>query len=144
METQTNGDVYKDSCVEFFISLDRKNYYNFEFNCIGTVHAGFGPNRNKRKAIPRKLAEKIETKSSLGNMAFNEKSGNFTWEILVRIPIESFAFDEIDSFNRLKTSGNFYKCGDETSEPHFLSWNPVDSENPDFHRPENFGKVIFE
>ena len=31
-ETKTNGDVYKDSCVEIFISLDGKNYYNFEFS----------------------------------------------------------------------------------------------------------------
>src|SRR6056297_1531811 len=27
-ETRTNGDVYKDSCVEFFISFDETNYYN--------------------------------------------------------------------------------------------------------------------
>ena len=41
-ETRTNGDVYKDSTVEFFISVDGKNYYNFEFNCIGTIHIGYG------------------------------------------------------------------------------------------------------
>ena len=39
---------------------------------------------------------------------------------------------------------NFYKCGDKQVEPHYLSWNPVLTDNPDFHRPEYFGKVIFE
>src|SRR5690554_5264268 len=46
LETNTNGDVYKDSCVEFFISHDGENYYNFEFNCIGTTHLAWGPGRN--------------------------------------------------------------------------------------------------
>lgn len=143
-ETNTNGDVYKDSCVEFFISFDGKNYYNFEFNCIGTIHIGYGPNRNKRKPVPVRLAEIVETQSSLGNQAFEEKTGEFNWEMMIRIPIESFAFDEIDSFNRLRTTANFYKCGDETTEPHFLTWNPIDTKNPDFHQPENFGKLVFE
>src|SRR5690606_34342103 len=31
-ETRTNGEVYKDSCVEFFVSAEGdENYYNFEF-----------------------------------------------------------------------------------------------------------------
>ncbi|MCF6356434.1 MAG: hypothetical protein L3J54_01390 [Draconibacterium sp.] len=37
-EPRTNGEVYKDSTVEFFISVDEKNYYNFEFSCIGVTH----------------------------------------------------------------------------------------------------------
>src|SRR5660397_6823 len=47
-EIHTNGDVYKDSCVEFFISINENNYYNFEFNCIGTIHIGYGPGRGNR------------------------------------------------------------------------------------------------
>lgn len=143
-ETQTNGDVYKDSCVEFFISLDGKNYYNFEFNCIGTIHIGYGSGRGNRKAVPVNLAEKIEIESSLGNQPFEEKTGNFEWEMMIRIPLESFAFDQIKSLNGLKATANFYKCGDETTEPHFVTWNPVGTENPDYHCPEYFGKVLFE
>ena len=37
---------------------------------------------------------------------------------------------------------NFYKCGDKTDTPHFLSWNPVEVASPDFHRPEFFGELI--
>ena len=29
IETKTNGNIYKDSCVEFFISPGEENYYNF-------------------------------------------------------------------------------------------------------------------
>ena len=143
-EIITNGDVYKDSCVEFFISFDGKNYYNFEFNCIGTKHVGYGSGRNHRKTVPVNLVERIETESSLGSQPFEKKSGDFKWELLIRIPAVCFAFDEIESFNRLRATANFYKCGDETAQPHFLTWNPVDTESPDYHRPENFGKVVFE
>ena len=38
---------------------------------------------------------------------------------------------------------NFYKCGDKTLQPHFLSWSPIHSEKPDFHRPEDFGIINF-
>ncbi|MBT5542155.1 MAG: hypothetical protein HOK34_04920, partial [Gammaproteobacteria bacterium] len=31
-----------------------------------------------------------------------------------------------------------------TQKPHYLTWNPVETSNPDFHRPEFFGKLIFE
>ncbi len=39
---------------------------------------------------------------------------------------------------------NFYKCGDELQTPHFLSWNPIEIEKPDFHRPDFFGTLRFE
>ena len=37
--------------------------------------------------------------------------------------------------------GNFYCC-DETLHPHFGSWNPIKAPEPDFHRPECFGRLI--
>ena len=40
-----------------------------------------------------------------------------------------------------KLLGNFYKCGDATEMPHYLSWNPIQTERPDFHRPEFFGEL---
>jgi hypothetical protein len=143
-ETRTNGDVYKDSCVEFFISFDGKNYYNTEFNCIGTIHIGYGDGRHNRIPVPPEIAEKIMVESSLGNKPFEEKTGNFEWEMMIRIPVECFTFNQIKSLGGLKATANFYKCGDETSEPHYVTWNPVKTENPDYHRPEFFGKLQFE
>jgi hypothetical protein len=143
-ETRTNGEVYKDSTVEFFISVDGKNYYNFEFNCIGTIHLAHGPGRGNRNFVDPEIIKNIEIESSLGNKPFEEKTGNFEWEMMIRIPIESFAFDKIKTLNGLKATANFYKCGDETSEPHYVSWNPIGTENPDYHCPQYFGKVLFE
>ncbi len=47
----SNDPVYKDSCVEFFVSLDKKTYYNFEFNSLSTCLAGFGPGRGSRSSV---------------------------------------------------------------------------------------------
>ena len=143
-ETRTNGDVYKDSTVEFFISPDGNHYYNFEFSCIGTIHLAYGPGRNDRKFVPAETVEKIDISSTLGNKPFAEKTGNFEWEMSIRIPIACFAYSELNSFDGLKAKGNFYKCGDETSEPHFVTWNPVGTDQPDYHQPKYFGSLLFE
>lgn len=143
-ETRTNGDVYKDSCVEFFVSVDGTNYYNFEFSCIGTRHLAFGPGRGNRTLLDPKIVEQIEIKSSLGNQPFDEKAGNFEWEMMIRIPIICFDFNKLKSLKGLKATANFYKCGDTTSEPHYVTWNPIGTEHPDYHRPEFFGKAEFE
>jgi hypothetical protein len=144
LETKVNGDVYKDSCVEFFISPDKQNYYNFEINCIGTIHLAYGSGRHNRKFVDPALIQKITTSSSLGGRPFEERTGNFEWEIMIRIPVECFAFSKLNTFKGLKATANFYKCGDGTSEPHYISWNPVKTDNPDYHRPEYFGNIYFE
>jgi hypothetical protein len=143
IETKTNGNIYKDSCVEFFISPGEENYYNFEFSCIGTTHLAWGPGRHNRKFVDPVIIKKLEIESSLGDQPFGEKTGNFNWELMIRIPLECFAFSNLSTFKGLKAKANFFKCGDETLEPHFVTWNPVKTTSPDYHRPEFFGEVLF-
>jgi len=140
-----NGDIYKDSCVEFFISPKGDGvYYNFEFNCIGVAHVGYGKGRHNRELLPVELIKTIKAESSLGDKPFAEKHGDFTWELFVQIPVSCFIHDHIQQLDGLSATGNFYKCGDDLAEPHFVTWNPVKTENPDYHRPEFFGKIRFE
>jgi hypothetical protein len=44
----------------------------------------------------------------------------------------------------MKARGNFYKCGDSLSVPHFLSWQPIDNPTPNFHLEKFFGELDFE
>jgi hypothetical protein len=39
-----DGDVWTDDCIEFFLdtNLDRKTYYQFDVNSLGTVYDGTG------------------------------------------------------------------------------------------------------
>jgi hypothetical protein len=134
--------VWQDSCVEFFCQLPGKNtYFNFEFNCIGTCLAT--ERKSRTEDVSPLSAEKmsqIKRYASLGNEPFEEKKGDFDWTLTVEIP---FSLLGVDS-NSLPKSvrANFYKCGDETSVPHYVSWNPIELEKPDFHRPEFFGELV--
>jgi hypothetical protein len=143
-ETNINGRVHTDSCVEFFISLDGQNYYNFEFNCIGTPHVAWGSGRHKREHLTEDTIRKIQVRSTLGSNAIPVQSGHFSWELCVLIPSACFTHDPGISFDGLSGNANFYKCGDELPEPHFVTWNPVGTVQPDFHCPEFFGKIDFE
>lgn len=144
--TETNSATHRDSCVEFFLDTQKDgNYYNFEFNAIGTTHLAYGPSVNKRTFIdPELIREHIKVRSSLGNLPFEERSGGHTWEMIVGIPAALLVHDKGIRLKGLRSNANFYKCGDETSVPHYLSWNPVGSERPNFHQPQYFGELIFE
>ncbi|HEX8038127.1 MAG TPA: carbohydrate-binding family 9-like protein [Chryseosolibacter sp.] len=47
------------------------------------------------------------------------------------------------SGNNEPVSKDFYKCGDNLPEPHFITWNDVKAPKPDFHLPEFFGRINF-
>ncbi|MDE7147331.1 MAG: hypothetical protein K2O20_02960, partial [Duncaniella sp.] len=44
----------------------------------------------------------------------------------------------------IELRGNFYKCASGTSQPHYLSWTPVPTPEPDFHQPQHFGQIILD
>ena len=54
-KTETNQEVYEDSCVEFFVApSDDGIYYNFELNAIGTCLMASGTGRgNRNRTRPR-------------------------------------------------------------------------------------------
>ena len=135
--------VHEDSCVEFFcMSVGADKYTNFEFNCIGTCSATSRKGRNE-EVIPFSKEEmnSIKRFPSIGRRAFNEMEGMFEWELTVKIP---FVLMGVDPTNLPeKILGNFYKCADGTDSPHFVSWSPIKTEQPDFHCPEFFGELIF-
>jgi len=136
--------VYQDSCVEFFcMPVGADKYTNFEFNCIGTCSASSRKSRND-DVVPfsKEEMQTIKRYPSIGRRAFNEMEGMFEWELTVEIP---FKFMGIDSENLpQKILGNFYKCADGTDSPHFISWSPIQTDKPDFHRPEFFGELSFD
>ncbi len=134
-----NDPVYKDSCVEFFISFgDDHKYYNFEFNSLGTCLAAYGKIKPERDYLSEEVIGKIKNKSSVGS-----HNGLPYWELTVSLPREVFCYHNLASFKGVKGKANFYKCGDDLSEPHFLSWNRIETKMPDFHQPAFFGDIEF-
>ena len=140
-----NSSVWEDSCAEFFFLLkgDDEKYYNFEINAVGTVLGGYGKDRNERTWLPDTALEKIETLPSLGREPFGDIHETTQWDLQVRIPVATLCFSEIKDLTGLDAHGNFYKCGDMLKKPHFLSWKPVLTSNPDFHQSRYFGQLSF-
>lgn len=135
-----NGPVWEDSCVEFFISFDEGGYYNFEFNCIGTTLAAFGQGRNGRELLPVDVLQNIRYLSMITNTKIN---GLVHWELILVLPVSVFFHHSITSLRGINCRANFFKCGDLLPQPHFLSWMPIISEEPDFHQPQFFGGLMF-
>lgn len=140
--SEPNDPVYKDSCVEFFISFgDEKEYYNFEFNCAGTCLLGFGKERSNRMMMSDEVIKSIGFRSSL-KPAVN-KDSNIGWELTLSIPNNAFQYHQFKSLKGQNCRGNFYKCGDDLPQPHFVVWNNIETTEPDYHRPEFFGSIAF-
>ena len=137
-----NGRQWEDSCVEVFIKdPETEDYYNFEINALGKVLACSGPDRHGRVARPAEEMEEILRFGQLEGGARDE-GGIWTWRVGVVIPFELIGVDPDNLPKSIRA--NFYKCGDKTAHPHYLSWSPIDTPKPDFHRPEFFGELILQ
>ena len=143
-KTESNQMVCEDSCVEFFVSpADDRIYYNLEFNGIGTCLMGTGTGRENSSRADAEVISRIRRKTSVGEISVNEKSGDFSWTITIAIPLNVFFHHKLTELKGKVFRANFYKCGDKLSVPHYLTWNPVGTEAPDYHRPEFFGFLKF-
>lgn len=135
-----NGSQWEDSCVEFFVQdPDGSVYYNFEINALGKVLACAGPDRHNRVHRPEEEMEAIARFATVKKLDA-PKEGVQSWRVCIIIPFELIGADPENLPSKLRA--NFYKCGDKTAHPHFLSWSPIGTPNPDFHRPEFFGELI--
>jgi len=143
-KTETNQMVCEDSCVEFFVSPEEDGiYYNLEFNGIGTVLLGTGTGRENSTRANPEIISKIRRLSSVGEKPVKEKSGEFKWTITIAIPFEVFFHHKVKNLKGKTFRANFYKCGDMLTVPHYVTWNPVGTENPDYHQPKYFGLLKF-
>ncbi len=73
-EVNFGGDVYKDSCVEFFLDPDGegRRYYNFESSCIGVMHNGYHELPGFKVPATEELYEQVLAYTSVGYEPFDE------------------------------------------------------------------------
>ena len=142
--TEDNGRVWTDSCCEFFLSLDGETYYNIETTCIGKMLIGFRKKGQDPIHAGSDILSQVERHTSLGSEPFEERVGDNKWSLMLGLPTAIFHQDKVESWNGLKLKANLYKCGDELSHPHFISWQPIDLPKPRFHCPEFFADLELE
>jgi len=127
--------VWQDSCVEFFVNQGDM-YRNFEFNSVGVCLSAFGPDRNARERLDSASLAQILRFPSLSKESLPTENVLANWSLTVAIPLELIGLKPGSQF-----MANFYKCGDETKIPHYISWSPIATSSPDFHQPDFFAQV---
>lgn len=141
--TEDNGEVWTDSCMEFFLALDDTGYYNFEFTCIGKALLGFRKERPAAVHATPEIMATIKRFPILGTNNFDEIKGENHWELTVAIPATTLFRHKLKEWTGVKATANVYKCGDNLSQPHYLSWKPIDTPSPNFHVVRCFTEVEF-
>jgi hypothetical protein len=145
--------VSKDSCVEFFLEPRAgRGYFNFEINCGGAMLLYFIEDPTpalpaffrKFTPVPFAVAAQIKINTSLPSRVEPEITDPVTWTVQCAVPISVFShfLGEIGPLAGQEWRGNFFKCGDETSHPHWASWACI-GERLRFHQPEYFKPIFF-
>lgn len=144
--------VCRDSCVEFFFEPHvGDGYLNMEFNCGGSFLSYYIRDCTRIgddgfadfTAMTPEQAASVRVWTSLPERVEPERTEPVVWTLQFRIPfcvVEAFT-GPLGKLQGVEWRGNFYKCGDETSHPHWLSWAPVDELN--FHLPRCFETLRF-
>ena len=150
-----NDSVCTDSCVEFFVAPNEdpaeNAYFNFEVNCGGTMLLHACPSSAQRLAgadpvyVNDEDGATILMTATLPKIVEPELTEPTSWSVEYHVPWALF-----EKYFGIKRPGpgdtwrgNFYKCGDRTSHPHWGSWSPVDTPNPSFHQPDFYQPLRF-
>ena len=139
--TKPYDPVYTDSCMELFFNLfpeRSKDYINLETNSNGAFIFSFGPGRGDvRTHILPKLGIAPDVK-------ITKDDESWCADIIIGIDALQAVYGEFELTSGHRFIANFYKCGQDGDNPHFITWNRIDTPKPDFHRPEFFGEIIVE
>lgn len=151
VRTQDMDDIWKDSCVEFFVQpKPGRGYFNFEFNCGGAM---LGSHITDHERTPDGFRDferftledcaQVLRKATMPRRIDPEITTPVLWTLQFFIPftlLEKYV-GPLGSVGDQIWRINAYKCADETSHPHWASWQPLPEKN--FHLPETFGPVVF-
>ena len=151
VRTGYGSEVWKDSCVEFFVEpKPGQGYFNFEFNCGGAFLCNHivDPTRTadgfkQFTRLPEAAVRAVQVRASLPRVVDPEIPGPLTWSLQFYIPMAVFEpfIGALGPLTGATWRGNFFKCADDTSHPHWAAWSPVDELN--FHLPRCFGELRF-
>ena len=148
--TEHNSSVCRDSCVEFFVEPPGgQGYLNFEFNCGGTMLLFYVKDCTRTDKgfkefypVTASEAEGVKIFHTMPAVVEPEITEEKIWRLGFYIPFALFEskIKGLKAASGQTWRGNFYKCADKTSHPHWASWNPVSVLN--FHLPECYGNII--
>jgi hypothetical protein len=150
--TEFQDPVWRDSCVEFFAQpRESGGYFNFEINCGGAWLSYYieDPTRTadgfaKFTRLSGEHGRQIRISHSLPSLVVPEREEPVEWHIGCMIPLEVLEAytGSLGPLAGQTWRGNFFKCADDSSHPHWASWAPI-GEELNFHQPKYFAPLRF-
>lgn len=139
---EKNSPIYTDSCLEVFLMPVENDprYINFEVNPNGVYLSEIGTGRKGRQLT----SDITDIEPVIKPFSFSD-SGRKAWgyEIFIPDSLISEAYGINYSTKETVIKGNFYKCADLSSAPHYGALFPVTTAELGFHNPDCFGNIIF-
>jgi len=142
----TNATTYKDDCVEMFWNPYPEaglSYNMFEINCIGNLLSVYNDRKESIDGRSRRIMVPHIAQSIQGTV--NDDSDTDTgW--IIEMAVRFSDYPEL-SKNMPPNPGDFWRvglnrCGGKTNPQH-SQWSPSQTPKPNFHVPEDFGKIVF-
>ena len=152
---QNQSLTSKDSCVEVYFEPKpgEEGYLNFEMNCGGGLLLFYitDPTRDadtifkEKVVVPQSQIDKMRIYHSLPKTLPAEITEPVDWTVEYFVPWSLFEnyVGPVRPVSGTTWRGNFHKCADESSHPHWGSWSPI-GEELNFHVPKYFGAFRFE
>ena len=135
--------VSSDSCVEAFIEpAPGRPYYNIEVNISESINSSrrFG-RPNPERLTTDELDTIVRSVSQPQTTEIFEPGNHYSWTCRLEVP---WALLGVKPEPGMVLRANFYACSGDAEPPYYLTWAPIESAKPDFHRPEFFGDLVLE
>ena len=154
IRTKQLGDVWCDSCVEFFVTpTELPKHFNFEINPGGMIHYSYIRNPQRLSSgeyVDWTLGDEASIPSmlihhSMPKTVSPEQFGEIRWTVAYRVPFSLLKRYEpafVEPTEGDVWRGNFFICGDELKEPRWGAWADIGKELA-FHQPSKFGYLRF-
>ncbi len=141
----TNSNTYKDDCVELFWNPHNETgdwfpYFMFEINCLGNplsvYNSGDKPILQNKIMVPH-IAQTIQ------GTVNNDADVDTLW--VIEMAIRYIDYPQLNT--RVPRHGDIWRvglnrCGGKTN-PQSSQWSPSQTPKSNFHRPQDFGRIIF-
>lgn len=164
VQTNFQDMVCNDSCVEIFLQPHPEllpegrvhpGYINLEISGNGTLLSYHIRDAERAEGgfkdfekLTLADGNRILTRSTLPKTVYPEIQEPLEWRLAFHLPfkvIEKYLgplWDSAIAVSGQRWRMNAFKCSEDSSHPHWASWQPCSSFN--FHKPSDFGYLLFE
>ncbi len=146
-QTERDSRVYQDDCVEVFTAPNPDhplNYFNIEMNVRGAFLDQHHPDGPGKPVIGQWNAEGVKIATSVDGTLNNDSDQDRAWTLEAAIPLVNY---QKVAKHTPPHSGdvwhmNLNRLGGKTNQQ-YSQWTASRTERPQFHAPQDFGRVIF-